>query len=61
MMVAAILLATAMAAQPVRQGEVRRFTAIARARIISAPRLDLRTPPKRMAGAKRGRRTIDFE
>lgn len=40
---------------------MQRVTAIARARIIAAPRIDLREPPKRMAGAQRNRRTIDFE
>jgi hypothetical protein len=56
---AAILLASANSASVAPP--VVRVTAVARARIISAPRLDLRSPPKRIEGARRSKRSIDFE
>jgi hypothetical protein len=58
-MIAAILLASATAAPALPPAA--RVSAVARARIMSAPRLDLRSPPKRIEGARRGKRSIDFE
>jgi hypothetical protein len=57
---AMLILATAPAVMPPPRPSAT-VTAVARARIIAAPRLDLRNPPLRIAGAQRRGRLIEFE